>query len=64
MADPRFPVGWAWTHYEGRGHQMRALFGENTCETKELGPVGGGGRTPEIFECRPANGNVMDAPPH
>ena len=49
----------------GRGHQMRALFGENTCETKELGPVGGGGgRTPEIFECRSANGNVMDAPPH
>ena len=58
-ADPGFPVGGAWTHFGGgggRGPLTWVLFSENVCENERIGSHGGGGRAPENFECRSANG--------
>ena len=45
VADPGFPVAGAPSRWGGgRRHPMQALFGENVCENKRIGPhLGGAG---------------------
>ena len=37
VVDPGFPIGGAWTHYEGHGPLTWVLFSENACENKRIG---------------------------
>ena len=54
VMDPGFPLGGHGP--VGCGSLTLVLFSENVCENKRIGSCREGGRAPEVFVCRSANG--------